>query len=219
MINLLNVAAYPTELGGIVGLWAQLLFMFMIYSYPLYKENYAFRFAEHTYLGLALAVTIIVNIQSLLRTQLPPLVNEGRILLIVPILLGFAMYLMLIPQYRWISRYPIAILVGSALGLGMSSRILPNLQKQIISITTAPAGGAAMDFVNFYVMALGTIMILMYFILTYEHVGVLAPTTRFARWFIMVGLGVQFGNTILFRFTMLSGRALFVLQVLGLAPM
>jgi hypothetical protein len=219
MITLFNVAAYPTDLSGLIGLWAQLLFMFMIYSYPLYKENYAFRFAEHTYLALALAVTIIVNIQSLIRTQLPPLINEGRVLLIIPVLLGFAMYLMMVPQYRWISRYPIAILVGSALGLGMSSRILPNLQKQIISITTAPANGVMMDWLHFYTMAVGTIMILLYFILTYEHVGVLAPTTRFARWFIMVGLGVQFGNTILFRFTMLSGRALFVLQVLGLAPM
>jgi lipid-A-disaccharide synthase-like uncharacterized protein len=219
MINLLNVAAYPTDTWGIIGIWAQLLFMFMIYSYPLYKENYAFRFAEHTYLALALATTIIVNIQSLIRTQLPPLINEGKIVLIIPVLLGFAMYLMMVPQYRWVSRYPIAILVGSALGLGMSSRILPNLQKQIINIVSSPAGAPMMDYLDFYIMAAGTIMILMYFILTYEHVGVLAPTTRFARWFIMVGLGVQFGNTILFRFTMLSGRALFVLQVLGLAPM
>jgi len=35
----------------------------------------------------------------------------------------------------------------------------------------------------------------------------------------MIGLGAYFGNTVLFRMAMLSGRAQFFLQVLRIAPM
>jgi hypothetical protein len=35
----------------------------------------------------------------------------------------------------------------------------------------------------------------------------------------MVGLGAYFGNTVLFRLTMLTGRAKFFLEVLKIIPM
>ena len=126
---------------------------------------------------------------------------------------------MMYPKYRWVSRYPIAILVGSALGLGMSSRILPNLQKQVLSVITTSSLVTAMDWFNFFTIAVGTILIMMYFIFTYEKVGVMNPASKLARWFIMIGLGAYFGNTVLFRFTMLTGRAQFFLQVLKILPM
>lgn len=68
----INVAAYPTEPVALLGIWAQFLFMIMIYSYPLYKENYAFRFAEHTFIALSMAIMLVINIDSLIRTTLNP---------------------------------------------------------------------------------------------------------------------------------------------------
>jgi hypothetical protein len=59
----------------------------------------------------------------------------------------------------------------------------------------------------------------MYFLLTYEHKGALKPVTQLGRYFIMLGLGAYFGNTVLFRFSMLAERAKFILQVLGLVPL
>ncbi|MEM4728104.1 MAG: hypothetical protein QXD04_07620 [Candidatus Bathyarchaeia archaeon] len=58
----------------------------------------------------------------------------------------------------------------------------------------------------------------MYFLLTFEHKGPIAYPTRLGRWVIMIGLGAYYGNTVLFRMAMLSGRAQFLLQVLGLVP-
>ena len=43
--------------------------------------------------------------------------------------------------------------------------------------------------------------------------------TRIGRLFIMIGLGAYFGNTVLFRLSMLAGRAQFFLQVLKIIPM
>ena len=59
----------------------------------------------------------------------------------------------------------------------------------------------------------------MYFLLIYEHTGELKMPTRVGRLFIMIGLGAYFGNTVLFRLTMLTSRAQLFLQVLKLIPM
>jgi len=193
--------------------------MLAIYSYPLYKENPIFRFAEHTFIASALAITIITYIDSLIRGPLNPLLTKGQIILIVPVILGLAMYSLLHPDYRWASRYPIAILVGSAMGLGMASTIIPNILSQTISTITAPTTGQSMAWFNFIFIAVGTICATLYFLLTYEHTGVLQPTTRIGRWFIMLGLGAYFGNTVLFRLSMLATRAQFFLQVLKIIPM
>jgi len=192
--------------------------MLMIYSYPLYKENVAFRWAEHTYIAVMLAISLTVNITNVNRIAIQPMIG-GQIHYIIPLILGIAMFALLIAEYRWVSRYPIAILVGSGFGLGMRGVLLPNLLGQVISTITSPAGGTAMDWFNFVYIAIGTISSISYFLLTYEHKGVLQHPTRIGRMFFMIGLGAYFGNTVLFRLSMLSGRAQFFLQVLKIIPM
>ena len=210
--------AYPTATLDVIGLWVGWLLMLMIYSLPLYKENATYRFAEYLYVGIALAITVITNFAYVVGVAINPLL-DGEILMIVPLVLGCLMFTMLIPEYRWLSRYPIALLVGAGFGLGIRGTIGPNLQDAIISTITAPTEGGAMAWFNFAYIAVGLICSIMYFLLTIEQTGVLKAPTRIGRLFIMVGLGGYFGNTVLFRFTMLTGRAQFFLQVLKLIPM
>jgi len=210
--------AYPTATWDVIGLWTGWLLMLMIYSYPLYKENPVYRFAEHLYIAVFLAINLVVNINNVMRICVTPML-QGDILMIVPLILGFMIYTMLIPEYRWVSRYPVALLVGAGFGLGIRGTIGPNVQDAIQSTITAPSGGGAMAWINFIYIAVGLICSTMYFLLTYEHTGAIRVPTRLGRLFIMIGLGAYFGNTVLFRFTMLSGRAQFFLQVLKLIPM
>jgi hypothetical protein len=202
----------------IIGLWTGWVLMLMIYSYPLYKENPVYRFAEHLYIAVMLAVNLVVNFSNVMRICIRPLMG-GNITLIVPLILGIMIYAMLIPEYRWVSRYPIAIMVGAGFGLGIRGSIGPNIQDAIVSTITRPTDGGAMAWINFLYIAVGLICSVMYFLLTYEHSGALQAPTRLGRLFIMVALGAYFGNTVLFRFTMLTGRAQFFLQVLKLIPM
>ena len=210
--------AYPTAPLDVIGLWVGWLLMLMIYSLPLYKENVSYRLAEYLFIGVTLAITLITNFIYVVRVAINPLLG-GEILMIVPLVLGCLMFTMLIPEYRWMSRYPIALLVGAGFGLGIRGTIGPNLQDAIISTITAPTEGGAMAWFNFAYIAVGLICSIMYFLLTIEQTGVLKAPTRIGRLFIMVGLGGYFGNTVLFRFTMLTGRAQFFLQVLKLIPM
>ncbi|MBS7631603.1 hypothetical protein KEJ47_08590 [Candidatus Bathyarchaeota archaeon] len=210
--------AYPTDVVGILGIWSALLLMLMIYSYPLYKENPFFRFAEHLFIGLALAIAVITAIQTTMRMAVTPVLG-GDIVYVIPIILGFMMYFIFSSDYRWVSRYPIAILVGSAIGLGMRGVIIPNILTQIINTITFPKSTDFMSMFNFVYIALGTLFAVMYFLLTYEHKGAILYPTRLGRWLIMIGLGAYYGNTVLFRMSMLSGRAQYLLQVLRIIPM
>lgn len=162
--------AYPTATLDIIGLWVGWFLMLMIYSYPLYKENVAYRAAEHMFIGVTLAITIITNFSNVMRMCITPL-TQGNILMIVPLVLGLLMFTMLIPEYRWLSRYPVALLVGAGFGLGIRGTIKPNLQDAIIDTITAPTGGAMIDWFNYLYVAVGLVCSIMYFMLTFEHSG------------------------------------------------
>jgi hypothetical protein len=190
----------------------------MVYSYVLYKETPVYRFAEHLYIGITMAISLMVAIGNVTRIAIRPLM-AGEVIYVIPLILGFAMYALLFSEYRWVSRYPIAILVGAGFGLGMRGVLIPNLLEQVISTISPPAGGAPFDWFTFAYVAIGTICAMTYFLLTYEHTGALTYPTRIGRWAIMIGLGAYFGNTVLFRMSMLAGRAQFFLQVLKIIPM
>jgi hypothetical protein len=223
-----NIAApYPTDPLAILGVWVALALMLAIYSYPLWKENPVYRFAEHIFVATALAIGIVVNLTSLRNTAITPLLG-GNYLMIIPIILGALMYFLLIPKQRWLSRYPIAVLVGSSLGLGLASNPLPSIVNQIISTVSPPTAGTAIwamfpgspkgDWFSFAFVAVGCFASTMYFLLTYEHTGPVKPVTIAGRYFIMLALGAYFGNTVLFRFSMLAERGQYILKVLGLVP-
>jgi hypothetical protein len=220
-------AAYPTDPLVILGVWVALFMMLAIYSYPLYKENPIYRIAEHVFVALSMGIGIIVTLTSLKGTALTPLMG-GNYLLLIPIILGFCMYFLLVPKFRWVSRYPIAILVGSSLGLGIATNPLPSIVSQIISTVIAPKAGTPFwamfpgaptgDWFSFLFVAIGCICATFYFLLTYEHTGPVKPFTIAGRYFIMLALGAYYGNTVLFRFSMLAERGQFILKVLNLVP-
>jgi len=211
--------AYPTEIGGILGIWTALALMLMIYSYALYKENPFYRFAEHTFIGVGLTIMVLTAIQTTNRIAVQPLITQGEIVNLIPLLLGVAMFFILSDKQRWISRYPISILIGVAIGLGMRGVIIPQILSQIQNTITTPQTGMIMDWFNFFYIALGTICSIMYFLLSYDQSGNLKYPSKLGRGVIMLGLGGMFGNTVLGRMTMLAGRAQFLLQVLKIIPM
>ena len=209
---------YPSNILDILGIFTGAGLMLIIYSYPLYKENRVYRIAEHIYIGVALAVTLLVAIGNADRLAFTPLRN-GNLIYVVPLLLGAMMYTILWKPMKWVSKFPVAILVGSAIGIGARGVLSTNLLSQAISTITPPATDTLLNWWNFAYIGIGTACTITYFLLTTEHKGVIAVPSRIGRLLIMVGLGTYFGNTVLGRMTMLSGRAQYLLQVLKLIPM
>ena len=172
--------AYPTEIWGLLGIWVGAVLTVAIYSYMLYKENPLYRIAEHIYIGIAFAITAIVAVQNTNRIAIQPLL-QGNFVLIIPVLLGLGMYTIFLPEYRWMSRYSIATLVGVMLGVVTSGTLVPNIINQVASTITAPSGGT-LEWFNFFYIGIGTISSVSYFLFTREHTGILKPTARVGRW-------------------------------------
>lgn len=100
-----------------------------------FKRTIFFRVAEITFVGvatgwmLALAVRNINDIAIRNLTVTPTL--------IIPIILGIAFYTRLTRRFYWVSRFPVAVLVGSGIAVAVYGEISSNLIRQI-AVTMAP---------------------------------------------------------------------------------
>lgn len=80
------------------------------YSCVLYKDTAAFRFAEHSFMATTFAVAVVVAYQTLTNNAFLP-IGKGDFSYIIPIVFGLLLYTLPFKQVRWISRYPLAIIV------------------------------------------------------------------------------------------------------------
>jgi len=64
------------DLMAELGVWVAAAYMLMIYSYP-FKDTPLFKFAEHTMLGLGVAITTVMGIRNILDIAVGGLVTKG----------------------------------------------------------------------------------------------------------------------------------------------
>jgi len=209
--------AYPTDPATIAGIWTALALMFMVYSYPLWKENITYRFAEHTLIGVGFGISIVQAIRLIRDSAVIPL-TQGTTHLIIPIILGIALYCQFFRSVRWISRYTISLLVGVGTGIAAVGVIQAQVIAQILGVIKPPVSPTPIAWFNYFFIGIGLICTASYFIFTREHTGVLYVPTKIGRYLIMLGLGAYFGNTVMFRETMLAGRVEYMLRVFKIIP-
>lgn len=209
--------AYPTDPITVSGIWVALLLMFMVYSYPLWKENIAYRFAEHTMIGVGFGISIVQAIRLIRDSAVTPLM-QGTTHLIIPIILGLALYFQFFRSTRWISRYTLSLLVGVGTGIAAVGVIHAQVVAQILGVIKPPTSPSLIDWFNYAFIGIGLLCTASYFILTREHKGPLYAPTKIGRYLIMLGLGAYFGNTVMFRETMLAGRVEYMLRVFRIIP-
>lgn len=208
---------YPTEPLEILGAWMGALLTIFIYSYILWKENLAFRWAEHTYIAATFSVAIVQAIRLIRNNIIMPLMG-GDLRYIIPVILGLMFYTLPFRRYRWISRYTVSFLVGIGFGVSVRGALSADIVKQIQASIQVPTTGTALDWFNFLWTSLGFVLITSYFTFTKEHKGWYYYPTKIGRYILMLGLGVYFGNTVQFRMTMLGGRVQYLLQVFKIIP-
>jgi len=208
---------YPTDPLILSGAWASVILTLMVYSYVLYKENLAYRFTEHTYISTSLAIAVVVASQTLTSNAFLPL-SKGDISYVIPIILGLLLFTLPFRQVRWISRYPLAFVVGVGTGLAMRGAVHAQMVAQVLTAITLPKAPQPVDWFNFFFALIAFLTSTSYFIFTREHTGFMAIPTKIGRYMIMLALGSYFGNTILFRMAMLSGRVEEILKVFGIIP-
>jgi len=204
-----------------------ILYVFLsigVFSFALYKETSYYRLCEHLLLGVTMGYTTVSTIKTLMTTAINPLASQGEIIYVIPILLGLSLYTRFSKETRWISRVPIAVLVG----VGMAIATRGALSAYIISQTRATATLNVMTpdvltNINNLFGLIVTAFVLVFFTFTFgtgetntTFSRTLIFTRKTARLFIMVAFGAFFASIGQSHLTLLAGSVRRILMALGL---
>ncbi|MDP8211133.1 MAG: hypothetical protein RAO94_09255 [Candidatus Stygibacter australis] len=197
-----------------LGVWIGALMTFAIFSF-LYKDNPFYKVAEQIFVGLSAGYWFVYTIYNIVLPNLIiPLKTDfsANFLLIVPGILGIFMLLRIIPKTEWLSRFPMALMIGSSAGLGMLTYTKSDIIKQLTATMMNPFdGGDWVLILGQTLLILGTITGVIYFFFSARHKGFVGVLSRIGIYFLMVSFGGAFGYTAMARISLLIGRLQFLL--------
>jgi hypothetical protein len=193
--------------------WVAAILTLAIFSF-LYKENPFYRFAEHLFVGISAGYGVAVYWNNAIVPNLyVPVFEQHNFWFIIPGLLGLMFFLRFNQKTGWLILIPMAILLGTSSGMSLAptfqTDILKQMQSAIADATNLKAGGWGL--VWGLVTFVGVLTTLSYFFFSREHKGALKYSARVGIWFIMIGFGASFGNTVMGRISLLIGRVQFLL--------
>ncbi len=171
----------------------------------LFKENPYYRFFEHLFMGVGTGHAIVIGLTNLRNLAIIPLFQLAQYVLLIPLLLGIALYARYFKKIAWVSTIPIAILMGIGAGLGIKGAVESQFLDQITA-TFLP-----MNSINNVLFAVGTLSTIWYFFFTYKQPKAIRWIPSVGRWTMMITLGASFGNAAMGRLSLLIGRFQFLL--------
>jgi len=193
-------------------IWSQSFFYYFlpafftlaVYSF-LFKDNPWFKLAEHIFAGLSAGYYAGLIFTSVIKQQMfVPMFSSGRYDLFIPGILGCMLFARYIPRIRWLTRIPLAFVIGTTAGVmflqQLHGLILPQIKSTLLPLN---------DLGNI-VIVVGVLTTLIYFYFSKPHTGTLGGVAKIGIWFIMISFGAHFGYTVMARVSLLIGRMQFL---------
>jgi hypothetical protein len=182
-----------------------------IFSF-LYKDNPFYKLAEHLFVGISAGYWATLEYHNVFRPNLwDPLTREGRLLLIVPFIFGLLLFSRFTKKYSWLSRWPMALIIGIYAGITIvgygSGDLILQIQANLLPLWT----DSWFTSFNNILLTVGVITGLIYFFFSKEHKGALGAGAKVGIWFLMISFGASFGYTVMSRMSLLIGRVYFLL--------
>jgi len=173
-------------------------------SLLLLKENLFSRWAEYSVVALAVGWSAVYYTYDAVKRAWTPLVG-GDWTMIIPIALGLLMYVQFSKKYRWVIRWPLAIVSSTALMLNATARPIANFVLQIRALAIPLTSGSGMDIFNGLIALIACITVMSYFTFTREHTGPLAISSKLGRYFMMLTYGGAFSMAYISQGTFIIG--------------
>ena len=217
------------SLSQSIGLWVGAILTLCILSF-LYKDNPCYKFAEAVIVGVSAAywmvvgywTTIVPNlfgklapewVQSTMMPGLSPVREEAWWVNLVPLALGAMLLWRLVPHGNWISRWPLAFIIGTTAGLRLVTYLqadfLSQVQAGMQPVIVLDQGNTAANVwtsVESSLVFLCTLAALTYFFFSLEHKGIVGGVSRVGIWVLMITFGAAFGYTVMGRIALLALR-------------
>lgn len=196
----------------ILQIWIIAFFTLALFSF-LYKDNPFYRLAENIFAGLTTGYQVSLIWDTVIIQKLWDPMMGGQWWLFLPGLLGLMMFSRFSPKISWMSRVPLAVVMGITAGIFLTTQlhgfVLPQMQATMNTFVTAKGFS---DYFLASLIAVGVISTMIYFYFSHEHVGVLGVTAKLGIWFIMISFGAHFGYTVMGRVSLLIGRTQFLIE-------
>ena len=194
-----------------LGTWIAALGTLGLMSFAI-KENPFYRFVEHVYVGIGAAHSVVLGWESLKTTAITPILDNGEYIKLLPLIIGFLLYTRFVKGAMWMSRYPLAILVGIGTGLTIKGTIGAQIVDQV-KATLLP-----LTSINNIIIVFGLLSVLMFFYFTRKNTNqVFNVSSKVGRYVMMIAFGALFGNAVMGRMSLMIGRVQFLLgEWLGL---
>jgi hypothetical protein len=145
-----------------------------------------------------------------------PVHDEYWWMFFVPLVLGAMLLWRLSPKGAWISRWPLAFIIGATAGMRLVGYVqadfLSQIRNSIVPLTefeTNPAGARVFDpWSSLWngLVVVGILACLTYFFFSFEHKGVVGKVARVGTWVLMITFGAAFGYTVMGRIALLAIR-------------
>jgi len=206
-------------MASVIQIWLAALFTIWIYSIA-FRDNPFFKFAEHTFVGAAAGHSLVYGVDNILRYGWNPL-TAGNMMYAIAFILGIVLFMRYHKTYFWVSRIPMAVLVGIGIGLTLRTTVTSEFIAQIISTAGMKVIGldawSAFSNLLFIIITLATVY---FFVFTFPkvHGGSLGIISKIARYGMMAAFGYSFANTVLSRFNMIYGRIDFLMNTWLVLP-
>jgi hypothetical protein len=203
------------DFATMLGIYVYALYALAAYSVT-YRDNSFFKFAEHSYLALAVAYAGAVSYGYVRRTAIDSILTGKDWTYIFPVLFGVLYIFFFSKKYFYLYRFPMAIVTGTGVGLAMSGTISAQFIQQITATIVLPLyvvnpllGFQAMDTINNWLIIIMVLGTLAYFFFSIQPETAFGKVTTklglIGRWTMMIAFGSAFGNTVMTRMNLFIG--------------
>ena len=198
-------------LSETIGIWLGAALTLCIFSF-LYKDNPFYKLAEHLFVGISAGYWATLEWHNVFLPNLwKPLTQEGKLLLLVPFAFGILLFSRFTKNFSWLSRWPMALIIGIYAGIAIvgygSGDLILQIRANLLPLWT----DNWLTSFNNILLTLGVITGLIYFFFSKEHKGALGTGAKIGIWFLMISFGASFGYTVMSRMSLLIGRIYFLL--------
>ena len=226
-----NQTKYKFSLSRTIGIWVAAFFTLFILSF-LYRDNPFYKIAESVVVGVSAAywmvvgfwTTIVPNLLGKLSPEwikswaMPGLDTNAEYIYLVPLIMGIMLIWRLAPKGGWISRWPLAFIIGTTAGMRLigflHADFLGQIRNTIMSLAVySPETGLNFwDSIKNIIIVIGVLTTIVYFFFSIEHEGIVGQTAKVGIWFLMITFGAAFGYTVMGRIALLAIRMEFLMN-------
>ena len=171
----------------------------------LWRDNPLYKFAEHLFVGISAGYYVALAWEETIVPNLVDEVRAGNWVRLGALVLAGLMFARFSSRATWLSRWPLAFVVGMFAGINViaygSGDLVIQLESTMVDFLHGGWGG-----VSNLLLVVGLATSLLYFYFAAEHRGAFGVVSRIGIWFLMVSFGASFGYTVMSRVSLAIGR-------------